>query len=64
MSDNGDMNDPIDPGTPVTAAELVDQLASVDPADAPEIAEELAARLAAELDSTDGRSATDPEQPS
>ncbi len=64
MSDNGVMKDPIDPDMPVSAEELLAQLTSVDPADAPAIAEELASSLAAELDSTDGRSATDQEQPS
>ncbi|VAW07185.1 hypothetical protein MNBD_ACTINO01-2281 [hydrothermal vent metagenome] len=64
MNDNDAMNDHIDPDRPDSAAALVEQLASIDPADAPPIAEELAGRLAAELDSTDGRSGGDPEQPS
>ncbi len=62
MSDNDAMNDHTDSDRPYSAAALAEQLATIDPADAPPIAEELAGRLAAELDSTDGRSTCDPEQ--
>jgi len=46
------------------ADELVEQLSTAEPQDAPEIAEQLADRLARELDATDGRGPTEQGTPS
>ena len=59
MRDNGGMNDHETTDQGSDADELVEQLSTAKPQDAPEIAEQLADRLARELDATDGRGATE-----
>ncbi|GMQ94463.1 MAG: hypothetical protein BMS9Abin12_1955 [Acidimicrobiia bacterium] len=53
LSDNGIMTKREDTQEPATAQELVSMLDDADPADAPEIAEALAARLTKELSATE-----------
>ena len=64
MSDNGDMNDQEETSAASDPGELVERLASVEPQEAPEIAEQLADRLARDLDATDGSGSTEQEDSS
>jgi 3-hydroxyisobutyrate dehydrogenase-like beta-hydroxyacid dehydrogenase len=64
MSDNTGMNDHEDTHSESDAGELVEQLSTAEPQDAPEIAERLADRLARELDATDGRGVAEQGTPS
>jgi len=53
LRDNGAMTDRDDTHEPPSAQDLISMLDDADPADAPEIAEALAARLTKELGATD-----------
>ncbi len=64
MSDNDVMNDSTDADTGDSAEELIEKITNVDPQDAPDLAERLARKLAAELESTEGRASSDTERPS